>query len=173
MKSNKIKIHLPIGRGIKRALCVGMLGGVICFAAGCGESGPELTTADSVANLAGTIQLYHVEDSSIVADSGRYQLKQPDNVPAMIEELIEEMNIDPALSIERYYLDEDGNVSLDIILTDDITKEALLLNKAVIVKNMQGLDIGDVQLRIQTESGGMVETATYTDSSFYYFEDED
>lgn len=152
---------------------MGVLGGIICFAAGCGESGPELTTADSVTTLAGTIQLYHVEGSKIVADADRYQLKQPDNVPAMIEELIEEMSIDPTLSIERYYLDESGNVSLDIILTGDITKEALLLNKAVIVKNMQGLDIGDVQLRIQTEAGGMVETATYTDSSFYYFDSEE
>ena len=168
-----MKLHL-FGNRIARLICVGAIAGGMAFAAGgCGEGDQvELTTADSVSNLAGTIQLYHVEDSGIVPNDGRYQLKQPDNVPASVEELIEQMKIDPALSIERYYLDEDGNVSLDIILTGDITKEALLLNKAAIVKNMQGLDIGDVQLRIQTESGGVVETATYTDSSFYYFETE-
>ena len=73
------------------------------------------------------------------------------------------------MPIDRFSIDESGNVSLYIILSDNVSEEVKLLGKAAIVRSVQGLDVKDVVITLQDEAGNVYETATYTDASFYYY----
>ena len=128
----------------------------------------EESTVESEPIEAGTLQLYHATDTAVVPDTARYQLKQPDNLSASIEEVIEQLTIDSSLTIERFAVDEDRNVTLNITFAYEISEEAWLLNQAAIVKSISGLDVGQVILATVDKEGNVIDTATYTDASFYY-----
>ena len=137
----------------------------------CGNSDTERqgSITDNVSQKAGTVQLYHATDSSVEPDEARYQLKQPDNQSAALEEVIEAMTLDPMVTIERYSLEEDKEVTLYIRYDKEITEEIKLLNDAAIVKSIENLDFTTVYVITLGEDDRELETATYTDSSFYYY----
>ena len=132
-------------------------------------SSSEATT-EEVRPGAGSVQLYHATDDGVEKDEGFYQLKQPDNLTATIEELIEVMSIDEQISIERFSSDEAGNVSLFVTRGDEVTEECWLLNQAAIVRNLEELSVNDVIVVVVDANGNEISTATYTDASFYYFD---
>lgn len=137
---------------------------------GCKGFGAETGEVDqSNTAKAGTVQLYHITDTAVEPDEERYQLMQPDNLSAALEEIIEQMKPIDGMPIDRFSIDESGNVSLYIILSDNVSEEVKLLGKAAIVRSVQGLDVKDVVITFQDEAGNVYETATYTDASFYYY----
>ena len=79
------------------------------------------------------------------------------------------MTLDPMVSIERYSVEEDKDVTLYIRYDKDITEETKLLNDAAIVKSVENLDFITVYIISLGEGDKELETATYTDSSFYYY----
>ena len=115
----------------------------------------SITDNINISQKAGTVQLYHATAEGVEPDEERYQLKQPDNLSAALEEVIEAMTLDPMVSIERY--------------DKDITEETKLLNDAAIVKSVENLDFITVYIISLGEGDKELETATYTDSSFYYY----
>lgn len=143
-------------------MCIGITG--------CTSSDKE-EASDNVVSKAGTVQLYHATETEVVPDDERYQLVQPDNLSAALEEVIENMTISSELTIDRYVIDENRNITLTINVRDTISEEALLLNQAAIVRSIKGLDAGSVAITLQDESGNIIESGTYTDASFYYYED--
>ncbi len=144
---------------------------VVSLAACSGTSGQEAST-ESVIQKAGTVQLYHATETEVVPDDDRYQLVQPDNLPAAVEEVIENMTIDPGLEVERFSLDEEKNISLIINVHGPVTEEAILLNQSAIVKSLEGLNGGKVAITLQDEEGEIVQQGTYTDASFYYYKED-
>lgn len=139
--------------------------------AGCGDTSYNVSTTESVVQKAGTVQLYHATESGVEPDSQRYQLMQPDNLASSLEEIIEQMTISDKLSIDKYLIDESRNVTLFVTVKEGITEEELLLNKAAIVRSIDGLESGDVVMVMSNEEGEEIETATYTDATFYYYTD--
>ena len=138
---------------------------------GCGETPSSEVTTESVVMKAGTIQLYHATDSGVVADSQRYQLMQPDNLAAALEEVIEQLTLSDKLTIDKYLIVESQNVTLFVTVKEGITEEELLLNRAAIVRSISGLEVGDVAIVMTNEAGEEIERATYTDASFYYYDE--
>lgn len=137
----------------------------------CGETEDKRkgSITDNISQKAGTVQLYHATEEGVEPDEERYQLKQPDNLSAALEEVIEAMTLDPMVSIERYSVEEDKDVTLYIKYDKDITEETKLLNDAAIVKSVENLDFFTVYIISLGEGDKELETATYTDSSFYYY----
>ena len=127
--------------------------------------------SDNVTQQAGTVQLFHATDSGIEPDSVRYQLKQPDNLSAALEEVIDAMTLDEKVSIEKYTIESDNTVTLYIRYADGVTEETKLLSNAAIVKSFGGLDISMVQVTTLGEGDEEVDKATFTDSSFYYYDE--
>ena len=125
---------------------------------------------DNISQKAGTVQLYHATESSVEPDAERYQLKQPDNLSAALEEVIEAMTLDPMINIERYSVEEDREVNLCIKYDKNITAETKLLNDAALVKSIENLDFTTVYIISLDENDKELEKATYTDSSFYYYD---
>lgn len=132
-------------------------------------SSSEATTEEAIP-MAGSIQLYHATEDGVEKDDTLYQLKQPDNLTATIDELTEVMKLDERISIERFSSDEAGNVSLYMTRGADVTEECWLLNQAAIVKNLEELKVNNVIIVQVDESGNEISTATYTDASFYYYD---
>ncbi len=139
---------------------------------GCGDA-PSSTsvTTESVVLKAGTVQLYHATDTGVEPDSERYQLMQPDNLSAALEEVIEQLTLSDKLTIDKYLIDETRNVTLFVTVKEGITEEELLLNRAAIVRSIGGLEAGDVAMVMTNEAGEEIDRATYTDASFYYYDD--
>ena len=118
--------------------------------ASCETASSQEVSTESVIQKAGTVQLYHATETEVEPDDDRYQLVQPDNLPAAVEEVIENMTIDPGL----------------------VTEETILLNQAAIVKSLEGLNGGKVAITLQDEDGEIVQQGTYTDASFYYYKED-
>ena len=140
--------------------------------ASCETASRQEVSTESVIQKAGTVQLYHATETEVEPDEDRYQLVQPDNLPAAVEEVIENMTIDPGLEIERFSLDEEKNISLIINIHGSVTEETILLNQAAIVKSLEGLNGGKVAITLQDEDGEIVQQGTYTDASFYYYKED-
>ena len=143
------------------------------FASGCGSS-TDKSEVENVVPKAGTVQLYHPTETTVEPDEGVYQLMQPDNLAASIEEVLERIQINNKLVVNKYtidIIDEKKNVTLYISETDDLTAEELLLNKAAIVKSIEGIGVDEVALEFSTASGKVIEKATYTDASFVYYDE--
>lgn len=161
MNKNRIVTFLVLTLFVMVALC------------GC----DDITVTDEIAkqnesltSVAGTVQLYHATEDGVEPDEGRYQLKQPDNLSAALEELIEQMQIGENLQIERYAIDENRNITLYIVEAENLSEEQKLLSEAAIVRSIQGLDVKSIQIILKDSDGKEVDTATYTDSSFYYYQ---
>ena len=144
---------------------------VFCLC-GCGNSKKiDAEEGTTTAQTAGTVQIYHVEGTAVKPDGDVYQLKQPDNISAALEEVTEQLNKGKFFNIERFTVDENSNILFYVVEKQELTQEQILLNKAAIVKSVESLDVNDIAITLENVNGEEVETATYTDSSFYYVDD--
>ena len=110
-----------VNMSIKRLFVMAM---VMCFALGClaacgKDDAEQEVSTESVLAKAGTVQLYHATDTEVVPDEDRYQLVQPDNLSAALEEVIENMTLSQGLTIDRFSVDENRNISLIINVEDN------------------------------------------------------
>jgi len=172
IKKNIIKKTMLRKKLTKYFMASVILGISLVSFVGCAQDSTGEVTTESVVLKAGSIQLYHATDTGVVPDSERYQLMQPDNLSAALEEVIEQLTLSDKLTIDKYLIDESQNVTLFVTVKEGITEEELLLNRAAIVRSVNGLDSGDVAMIMTNEAGEEIERATYTDASFYYYEDE-
>ena len=165
----KRKVNMSIKRLLVMAIvCVFALGALVSCE---NDDAEQEVSTESVLSKAGTVQLYHATDTEVVPDDDRYQLVQPDNLSAALEEVIENMTLSNGLTIDRFSVDENRNISLIINVEDKTSEETLLLNQAAIVKSIKGLETGSVVITLQDATGKIIETGTYTDASFYYYDE--
>ena len=144
----------------------------LLFTAGCSDSASS-SEVENMVPKSGTVQLYHATDTTIEPDEGTYQLMQPDNIAASVEEVLERLQMSDKLYVEKYMIDiKDNNktVCLYINETAELTEEELLLNKAAIVKSIEGIGVDYVSIELTGSNGKVIEDATYTDASFFYYD---
>ena len=167
-----------------------LLGCMAISFAGCGAQKQASTEVKklSIAQSAGTVQLYYIvkdnqdgtgaNELQVLPQDSRYQLKQPDSIASSVEEVMDQLTMPSGVIFTGYTLDADSNVRLRFSVADNISEEMLLMTKAMIVRSIDGLSqVGDVALEFHgTGAEGTavqdgVEIATYTDSSFFYYDD--
>ena len=116
------------------------------------------------------IKIYYSDGESLVSKEDKYQLKQPDNVSVSIEEVMSQIEFPQTMSYSGYIMTSKNTVSLSFTADESLSKEELLLNKAAVVNSLSQIrNIGDIVITVNTMNGGDIETATYTDASFYYY----
>ena len=163
LRSRKNLIRISVG--LIAILLLSVMSG--CVVAQNIES--QTTEQEPVFNDAGTVQLYYVNDMEVVPEDDRYQLKQPDSLFSSLEEVMGAMHLSGGIAFESYSIDTDNNILLDITIEEGVSEEDILLNKLAIIKSIKELNgAGDIALSI---SGKISEMATYTDSSFFYYDD--
>ena len=85
--------------------------------------------------------------------------------------MTEQLNKGRFYNIERFTVDENSNIVLYVVEKQELTQEQILLNKAAIVKSVESLAVNDIAIYLENTKGVEIETATYTDSSFYFVDD--
>ena len=149
LRSRKNLIRISVG--LIAILLLSVMSG--CVVAQNIES--QTTEQEPVFNDAGTVQLYYVNDMEVVPEDDRYQLKQPDSLFSSLEEVMGAMHLSGGIAFESYSIDTDNNILLDITIEEGVSEEDILLNKLAIIKSIKELN----------------GAATYTDSSFFYYDD--
>lgn len=118
----------------------------------------------------GWVRIYQPGDDGIIIDDEPYQLKKPDSVSAVAEEVLPLINAPEGLSFSGYTVDEDGVLHIDITDFGSDNKDILLYKAAVVRTLSQSENIKTIELAISLETGQETDLATYTDASFYYFD---
>ena len=161
---NKIKMS---------ALCTFICLGIFTFAA-CGKTPEEKTTVSSVSgmvNESSMVTVYDIKNDRIEARADRYQLKQPESIPAATEELMAVFTVPESVAYVGYTVDESSNVII-ILNGTAASEEDVVLTKAALVKTLSQIHtINKVIIEISDDGGNIIEKATYTDASFLYLED--
>ena len=120
------------------------------------------------------INIYHPEDSDVVVEDERYQLKQPDSTAASIEEIMAVIApyYEDKLLYKTYMLDSNNVVSLEFEMVEEYTKEYYLLAKASIIRTLYQIsDISLIRITIYSEDDKPIsEEELDKDSIFYYDE---
>lgn len=160
----------------KRIIYILMIAALASAFTGCKKNASEneeQTTQSSVPE--GTlINIYHPEDSDVVVEDERYQLKQPDSTAASIEEIMAVIApyYEDKLLYKTYMLDSNNVVSLEFEMVEEYTKEYYLLAKASIVRTLYQIsDISLIRITIYSEDDKPIsEEELDKDSIFYYDE---
>ena len=144
----------------------------LLLASGCSSDDASKSEVEEMVPKAGTVQLYHATDTSIEPDEETFQLMQPENIAASVEEVLENIHMSDKIYVEKYMIDvvdDQKTVLLYIKETSKLTEEELLLNKAAIVKSIQSIGVSVVSMELVDTDGKKVEKATYTDASFFNY----
>ncbi len=168
MEDNKKKELIVI---ILKVLAAALAVISLLLSSGCGSS--EKSEVEGVVPKAGMVQLYHPTEDSVEPDEEAYQLMQPDNLAASVEEVLEKLHINQKLVVDKYTIDiNDGKkiVTLFISETAELSEEELLLNKAAIVKSVKGIGVDEVGITLNSSDGKKIDKATYSDASFFYYD---
>ena len=153
------------------------LGLALMLLGGCGTNEQRITetvidTVDSRLSSDRGITIYTVKDRSVVAEKELFQPKQPDSVANALEETMGILPLTDGVSFQGYTMGNGNAVSLAILVTDSVSREALLLEKAAIVSTIEQIrNIGPITLSIRNEAGEVTDEAVYSSKSFYYYDD--
>lgn len=139
---------------------------------GCGgqNNTEDVTTMPSGGNI---INVFYVEDNKIEKSDTVYQLKQPDSFTASIEEVMTALvaEFDTKLPSYKYMLDEDNNVTLELSLGGNYSKEENLLIMAAVTNTMFQLDeIGSIRITMNNPEGDMVAGELFFRDTFYFYD---
>lgn len=140
--------------------------------AGCGKQNvaDDVTTIPSGGNI---INVFYVEDNKIEKSDTVYQLKQPDSFTASIEEVMTALvaEFDTKMPSYKYMLDEDNNVTLELSLGGNYSKEENLLIMAAVTNTMFQLDeIGSIRITMNNPEGERVASELFLRDTFYFYD---
>lgn len=144
----------------------------ICLA-GCQNDKEEASDKANV-NEENLIHIYYVNDMEIVEDDSMYQLKQPDNLAASVDEIVYMLTekyqaLD--VRISSYIVDMDNNMSIALQFNELAPKELIFLVKATIsdtVFQLSGLE--SLTVSIINEAGDILSEEIFERQSFLHYE---
>ena len=139
---------------------------------GCGGTDSKRSADDAPAGE-NMINIYYPEGYAIRKTENAYQLMQPDTLSTSIEEVLAQMMplYDDRLQFNTYLLDENNNLTLELRLTGEYSREEYLLVRASIAKTLfQLTEIRSILMMLQDETGETVSDETLTRDSFFYFQ---
>lgn len=159
---------------MKRAFAFVLAMILVLSITGCGEKKEQNNKEETVMN-SNTIQVFVVEENSIVRSDTVCQLKQPDVVTASVEEVMTAVisEFGDKLPSYKYMVDEKNSITLDVMLGSKYSKEDNLLIMAAITNTLfQIKDISTIRIIMNTSEGEMVADELYLRDSFYYYDYE-
>lgn len=146
---------------------------VFCLA-GCNDDKKEKTELTVIENSgANTIYIYFPQGSQVKKADEKYQLKQPDSVSASVEEVMSVMseNLGDTFQYHTYMLDADNNVTLELYINGEVSKEYKLLAKAAITETLFQIEnVNSIQIKFRDEEGSIIDDGLYLPESFYFYE---
>ncbi len=146
---------------------------VALFVTGCDRAQKQPSTENVIPREENVIEIYYPDGFSLAATADGYQLTQPDNLTACVEEVMTQM-----IAVHKdflvyyvYMLDEENNLSLELRLADGYTAEDLVLFKASLAKTLFQLsEIPSIHMMLENEAGELFRDEVVNRDSFYFYE---
>ncbi len=150
-----------------------MLMTVLCA---CGGKSRDASTDKEQNTASNSVDIYCVKGLELVTSDAPYQLKQPDVLTSSVDELIAAMSENlssDGLGISWYMLNSENILMINLDVSQDITKEKLLLIKASICNTLFQLDkLEGIELAVITGDEQEHSYESFNRTSFYMLEEE-
>lgn len=148
---------------------------IIVFSlSGCGAE-EKATSEVAVDNIENSIFVCYPDDEVLMSETA-YQLKQPDSIVPSVEEVMSESikYYDGKMENYSYMVDDDNNVTLDITIEGECSREYSLLTMAAVSDTLFQMDmVGSVKITLLTTEGETVDSKLILRNTFYYYGSED
>lgn len=157
---------------MKKCIAMLMMCILILGMSGCAAHEDDKKT-DKLPSGGNIIYLFCVEENRIVKSDSVYQLKQPDSVTASIEEVMTALvsAFEERILSYKYMLDEENNVSLELSLNGDYSKEENLVIMAAVSNTMFQLkELGSIRITMNNLDGEVVADELFFRDSFYFYD---
>lgn len=149
---------------------------IIVFSlSGCGAE-EKATSEVAVDNIENSIFVCYPDDDEVLMSETAYQLKQPDSIVPSVEEVMSESikYYDGKMENYSYMVDDDNNVTLDITIEGECSREYSLLTMAAVSDTLFQMDmVGSVKITLLTTEGETVDSKLILRNTFYYYGSED
>ena len=157
---------------IKRLMLINFIVLVLACSAGCAGRTARDTATETVSGE-NFIDIYYPEGFSILKTQDRYQLMQPDLLPQSVEEVMTQLMTVYQGRLENYsyLLDEENNLSIELRINGEYSREEELLYKSSISRTLFQLpDIHSIQMEVENGTGRVTSKEAFTRDSFYSYD---
>ncbi len=160
---------------MKKCILINLILVLAICASGCGGQSDSATEAPKVSVENAVFVCYPSEDR-VVKSNESYQLKQPDSIVPSVEEVMS-VSMDyyeGKLESYSYMVDDNNNVTLNITVTEDYTREFGLLVMASVSDTMFQMDmVESVRVTLGTAEGEQIDSKLMLRSTIYHYGDSD
>lgn len=146
------------------ALCLTLL-------SGCGA---DVTTEQETHKVSGDncVYVYYPSEYNIVKNSEPYQLKQPDSIIPSVEEVMSVSmdSYDGKLESYTYMVDDDNNVTIQIVMSEEPTREYCLLTIASVSDTLFQIDlVQSVKISLIDAHGQTLDSKLILRNTVYHY----
>ncbi len=160
---------------MKKIMLVNLIFALAISLCGCGGQ-TESTTEASTEAVENAVYVCYPREDEVIKSSESYQLKQPDSIVPSVEEVMSvSMDYyDGRLESYSYMVDDNNNVTINIILADEYTREFGLLVMASVSDTMFQMDmVESVKVTLTTAEGEALDSKLMLRNTIYHYGDED
>ena len=141
----------------------------------CGCGGQKKEKAENAEiSIENAVYVCYPSEDKVVKASESYQLKQPDSIVPSVEEVMSvSMDYyDGRLESYTYMVDDNNNVTLNITVTDQYTREYGLLVMASVSDTMFQMEmVGSVKITLNTPDGELLDSKLMLRNTIYHYGD--
>lgn len=139
---------------------------------GC-KADSDTSTEVSTVSEDNSVYLYYPSGDSIEKNGTPYQLKQPDSIIPSVEEVMTASleNYDGKLESYTYMVDDDNNVTIQIIMAEEPTREYCLLTMAAVSDTLFQMDmVQSVKLTLVNADGEALDSKLMLRNTIYHYD---
>lgn len=156
---------------MKRVLLVSLILIGVLALSGCGRNS-EGTTDTKAVSGENSFFVYYPDGDKVSVSQECYQLKQPDSIVPSVEEVMS-VSLDAyegMLESYSYMVDEDNDVTLEITLAGECTREYALLTMSAVSDTLFQMDmVESVKITLIAATGETVDSKLILRNTFYHY----
>ena len=160
---------------MKKIMLINLILALVVNLCGCGGQKDTATETSTVA-VENAVYVCYPSDDGVVKSSESYQLKQPDSIVPSVEEVMS-VSIDyydGGLESYSYMVDDNNNVTLNITVADNYTREFGLLVMASVSDTMFQMEmVESVKVTLATTEGEVLDSKLMLRNTIYHYGDTD
>lgn len=159
---------------MKKTLRLSLILLLCCSLFGCNQK-EDVKETTSTSQNENQVSIHYPDDNEVAVADDIYQLKQPDSIVASVEEVMS-VSIeyyDGKIESYSYMVDDDNDVTLDITIEKDCTREYALLSMAAISDTLFQIDeVESVKITLATADGEAIDSKLILRNTFYHYDSE-
>ena len=142
---------------------------------GCGTE-KEADSKNAIPKSENSVFVYYPDNDKVVMSQDAYQLKQPDSIVPSVEEVMS-VSMDyykDKLENYSYMVDDENNVTLDITMAEECTREFALLTMVSVSDTMFQMDmVESVKITLIGTDDVIIDSKLILRNTIYHYGSED